>query len=108
MAALVLDLPKDLRTQPVLPPEISKSPLDFRFLFAILACGRGNGKQVAPAPLPSRLSRAGSRLLNSALNVPPEGVSDGRSRCFMCPIQVPGHGPASSTLLCAPLGPSSL
>jgi hypothetical protein len=37
--------------------------LDFRFLFAILFRGRGNGKQALPAPLPSRLSRAGSRLL---------------------------------------------
>jgi hypothetical protein len=37
--------------------------LDFRFLFAILLRGRGNGKQALSAPLPSRLSRAGSRLL---------------------------------------------
>src|SRR5713101_3777112 len=37
--------------------------LDFRFLFAILLRGRGNGKQALTAPLPSRLSRAGSRLL---------------------------------------------
>jgi len=40
-------------------------PLDFRFLFAILSCGRGNGKQALPAPLPSWLSRAGSRLLST-------------------------------------------
>jgi nucleotidyltransferase/DNA polymerase involved in DNA repair len=38
--------------------------LDFRFLFAILPNGRGNGKQVAPAPFPYRLSRAGGRLLD--------------------------------------------
>ena len=38
-------------------------PLDFRFLFAIVLYGRGNGKQALPAPLPSWLSRAGSRLL---------------------------------------------
>jgi hypothetical protein len=38
-------------------------PLDFRFLFAILLYGRGNGKQALPAPLPSWLSRAASRLL---------------------------------------------
>ena len=37
--------------------------LDFRFLFAILLDGRGNGKQALSAPLPSRLSRAGSCLL---------------------------------------------
>jgi hypothetical protein len=37
--------------------------LDFRFLFATLFHGRGNGKQALPAPLPSRLSRTGSRLL---------------------------------------------
>ena len=37
--------------------------LDFRFFFATLFHGRGNGKQALPAPLPSRLSRAGSRLL---------------------------------------------
>jgi PiT family inorganic phosphate transporter len=36
--------------------------LDFRFLFAILLRGRGNGKQALPAPLPSWLSRADSRL----------------------------------------------
>ena len=36
--------------------------LDFRFLFAILAGGRGNGKRLA-APLPHRLSRAAGRLI---------------------------------------------
>jgi hypothetical protein len=43
----------------------SKKYIDFRFLFAILLYGRGNGKQALPAPLPSWLSRAGSRLLIS-------------------------------------------
>jgi hypothetical protein len=40
-----------------------KAQLDFRFLFAILTYGRGNGKQAVPAPLPFRLSRARRRLL---------------------------------------------
>ena len=48
----------------LLPPYLNapESKLDFRFFFAIIRCGRGNGKR-SVAPLPFGLSRAAGRLI---------------------------------------------